>query len=92
MGFMLNLERIIVRTNREEIREADNRFNQDLIGRAMNGLGTRETHTENAEHAYRKPIVIFDSARIAIRPFWRDGKQPPPLPSVRIDTQSRGHW
>ncbi len=88
---MLMIERVLIRTSRQELREADNRFNQALIDKALSGMETVDVHREIAEHAFRKPVVIFDNVRIGIKPFWRDGKQAPSLPIAKSEDRYRGH-
>ena len=87
------MEKIVTRVRHKQpedvVKELD-----DFV-RSIEHLPTDEAEQRIAEDKFRKPIVIFNA--IAIRPFWRDGREAPPLfPRIvkgdkALQLMSKGH-
>lgn len=81
MSYYINMEKIIFRVSRKELQRQEGKFVKDIMERAKT-TPLEDLEREIAERRFREPIVIFD--RLAIRPFWRDGKNVPALPLSEI--------
>lgn len=84
------MEKIVYRVNKQELERQALQWLEEFPQRIQT-TPIRELSREIAERNFREPIILFD--KIAIRRFWRDGKEAPPLPlSKRADAASRGHY
>lgn len=53
-------------------------FREHMAEKAQSGVSWNELHREITDWHYRRPIPI-PLTHLAIRPFWRDGRDAPPL-------------
>jgi|SRR3989344_3721935 len=60
--------------------DEEQNFTDEMLEKAKKGATFNQLDRQIAEWDYRRPVRIPFSGGWAIRPFWRDKRQAPPLP------------
>lgn len=84
---------IFVRDNLLEIQGQERDLIEDLMARSRD-MSLSDIEKEIAEIKFGKPVHLIGD--IGIRPFWRDGREAPPLPvskePIRRDPYRSHHF